>query len=136
MKKSLFVLLALIPVVLLADTTIWDISTSTYGNCKVTSSSGAMTLTVDNQSISGDLTITDDLACDDLTVSGTTKVGTLNGLIKGSSGTLSAATADTDYLAPNASTFTNTINAAITNLSVVVFKGRVTSVTINGVTKP
>ena len=71
-----------------------------------------------------------------ITLSGTTKVGTLNGLIKGSTGTLSAATSGTDYLAPGAATFTNTVSATITNLSITVNKGLVTSVTINGSTKP
>lgn len=33
-------------------------------------------------------------------------------------------------------TFTNTVAAAVTNLSIVVIEGKVTSVTINGTTKP
>lgn len=33
-------------------------------------------------------------------------------------------------------TFTNTVAASVTNLSIVVIEGKVTSVTINGTTKP
>lgn len=33
-------------------------------------------------------------------------------------------------------TFTNSVAASVTNLSIVVIDGRVTSVTINGTTKP
>ena len=33
-------------------------------------------------------------------------------------------------------TFTNTVAASVTNLSIVVIQGKVTSVTINGTTKP
>jgi len=36
----------------------------------------------------------------------------------------------------NGVTFTNTIAASVTNLSVIVIDGKVTSVTINGTTKP
>lgn len=63
--------------------------------------------------------------------------GTVNGIMKANgSGTVSQASAGTDYLAPSAVTFTNTVNAAVTNLSIVVNKGLVVSVTINGTTMP
>lgn len=142
-------------------------SSTRNGTAKITTDgAGTATLTADAAIIT-DITVSDDLSCDDLTVSGgdivgktgtsidlgeaaagtatltgtnitlsgTVKVGTLNGIIKGSTGTLSAATAGTDYLAPGAD-FTNSVAASITNLSISVVNGLVTSITINGTTTP